>query len=102
MKDIIIGNEYGYWVYLGTDINNFANCDLVAGKCIIKGKKKVAVFIEVWNQVKWKYPRELTNVNCTNTLVSGSVCLKCGDTGRCEPRTLSDPDGQECDCKHFC
>ncbi len=27
-----------------------------------------------------------------------SVCPKCGDTGRCEPRTLSDPDGQECDC----
>ena len=29
---------------------------------------------------------------------SNSVCPKCGDTGRCEPRTLSDPDGQECDC----
>lgn len=28
-----------------------------------------------------------------------SVCLKCGNTGRCEPRTLSDPDGQECDCR---
>ena len=26
------------------------------------------------------------------------VCPKCGNTGRCEPRTLSDPDGQECDC----
>ena len=27
-----------------------------------------------------------------------AVCPKCGNTGRCEPRTLSDPDGQECDC----
>ena len=26
------------------------------------------------------------------------ICLKCGGTGRCEPRTLSDPDGQECNC----
>jgi len=26
------------------------------------------------------------------------ACLKCGDMGRCEPRTLADPDGQECDC----
>jgi len=26
------------------------------------------------------------------------VCPKCGNTGRCEPRALSDPDGQECDC----
>lgn len=29
---------------------------------------------------------------------SNFVCPKCGNTGRCEPRTLSDPDGQECDC----
>lgn len=30
------------------------------------------------------------------------VCPKCGNTGRCEPRTLSDPDGQECDCGQTC
>jgi len=30
--------------------------------------------------------------------VINTVCPKCGNTGRCEPRTLSDPDGQECDC----
>lgn len=35
-------------------------------------------------------------------LVSKSVCPKCGNTGRCEPRTLSDPDGQECDCGANC
>ena len=29
--------------------------------------------------------------------VSNSVCPKCGDTGRTNP-TLSDPDGEECDC----
>jgi len=34
--------------------------------------------------------------------VSKSVCPKCGNTGRCEPRTLSDPDGQECDCGANC
>jgi hypothetical protein len=34
--------------------------------------------------------------------VSKSVCPKCGNTGRCEPRTLSDPDGQECDCGENC
>ena len=34
--------------------------------------------------------------------VSNSVCPKCGNTGRCEPRTLSDPDGQECDCGANC
>lgn len=33
---------------------------------------------------------------------SNSVCPKCGNTGRCEPRTLSDPDGQECDCGANC
>ena len=26
------------------------------------------------------------------------VCPKCGGMGRCEPRTLESPDGQECDC----
>lgn len=36
--------------------------------------------------------------NCNIPHVSNSVCPKCGNTGRCEPRTLSDPDGQECDC----
>lgn len=35
---------------------------------------------------------------CLNTF-SISICSKCGNTGRCEPRTLSDPDGQECSCK---
>ena len=34
--------------------------------------------------------------------VSNSVCPKCGNTGRCEPRTLSDPDGQVCDCETNC
>jgi len=34
--------------------------------------------------------------------VSKSVCPKCGNTGRCEPWTLSDPDGQECDCGENC
>lgn len=34
--------------------------------------------------------------------VSKSVCPKCGNTGRCEPRTLSDPNGQECDCGANC
>ena len=38
----------------------------------------------------------------TITDVSKSVCPKCGNTGRCEPRTLSDPDGQECDCGANC
>ena len=40
--------------------------------------------------------------NLTITGVSKSVCPKCGNTGRCEPRTLSDPDGQECDCGANC
>lgn len=34
----------------------------------------------------------------SNPLVMRSVCPKCGNTGRCEPRTLDSPDGQECDC----
>jgi len=34
--------------------------------------------------------------------VINPVCPKCGNTVRCEPRTLSDPDGQECDCGQTC
>ncbi len=26
------------------------------------------------------------------------ICNKCGDTGACEPRTLSYPEGTKCDC----
>jgi len=32
--------------------------------------------------------------NCSIPDVINLVCPKCGNTGRCEPRTLSDPDGQ--------
>ena len=41
-----------------------------------------------------------TEVNnfSSNSMLCDSVCPKCGDTGRCEPRTLADPDGQECNC----
>lgn len=38
----------------------------------------------------------------TIPVVINLVCPKCGNTGRCEPRTLSDPDGQECDCGQTC
>jgi len=34
--------------------------------------------------------------------VINMVCPKCGNTGRCGPRTLSSPDGQECDCRQTC
>ena len=40
--------------------------------------------------------------NLTIQRVINLVCPKCGNTGRCEPRTLSDPDGQECDCWQTC
>jgi hypothetical protein len=33
-------------------------------------------------------------------LIHNDVCQKCGNTGRCEPRTLDSPDGQECDCNN--
>ena len=46
------------------------------------------------------YVDELEQLSITD--VSKSVCPKCGNTGRCEPRTLSDPDGQECDCGANC
>ena len=32
------------------------------------------------------------------TPCTAHVCPKCGGMGRCEPRTLESPDGQECDC----
>jgi len=40
--------------------------------------------------------------NLTIQRVINLVCPKCGNTGRCEPRTLSDPDGQESDCGQTC
>jgi hypothetical protein len=49
-----------------------------------------------------KFLRELLTKQLNILPVSNSVCLKCGNTGRCEPRTLSDPDGQECDCGANC
>ncbi|MDA3856296.1 MAG: hypothetical protein PF569_08615 [Candidatus Woesearchaeota archaeon] len=42
--------------------------------------------------------QERLSTHSTIQHISPSVCPKCGNTGRCEPRTLSDPDGQECDC----
>lgn len=52
---------------------------------------------ELRNDIK-KHISEQLNI----LRVSNSVCPKCGNTGRCEPRTLSDPDGQECDCGANC
>ena len=40
-----------------------------------------------------RHKQLLQQTQCTT-----HVCLKCGDMGRCEPRTLESPDGQECDC----
>jgi len=48
---------------------------------------------ELRNDIK-KHISEQLNI----LRVSNSVCPKCGNTGRCEPRTLGDPDGQECGC----
>lgn len=41
---------------------------------------------------------EIDHAIQTGKSVKYLVCPDCGDTGRCEPRTLSDPDGQECKC----
>ena len=40
------------------------------------------------------------NVDELMKLLDDNVCQKCGNTGRCEPRTLDSPDGQECDCNN--
>ena len=71
--------------------------------------KKTTTLREAWRYAMMRYAeiyhdREVKKLN--EPAVSKSegferepaVCPKCGNTGRCEPRTLSDPDGQECDC----
>jgi hypothetical protein len=59
IEDIAIGKEYGYWVYLDTQ-NSFAVCDIVSGRVVKKGKKKIAILVKGWDKLKWKYPHELT------------------------------------------
>jgi len=55
--------------------------------------------LKVWNECEQE---KAVKNNAVLPYVSKSVCPKCGNTGRCEPRTLSDPDGQECDCWQTC
>ena len=62
-----------------------------------KVKKDSQVAIDNRNKAK-----QLESAILCLFAVSNPVCPKCGDTGRCEPRTLSDPDGQECDCGANC
>lgn len=40
-------------------------------------------------------PKDRICLNCGSSI----VCAKCGDTGRCKPQSLSEPDGVICNCK---
>ncbi len=59
IEDIEIGKEYGFWVFITVNSDHFTEMDIVMGKCIKKGKKKVAIQIRP-DLIKWKYPNELT------------------------------------------
>jgi hypothetical protein len=48
------------------------------------------------------YAQEVVKNNAVLPHVINLVCPKCGNTGRYEPRTLIDPDEQECDCGQTC
>ena len=58
---------------------------------LFEDENTVAEF-EQWLEARNVKPA-LQQTPCTT-----HVCPKCGNMGRCEPRTLESPDGQECDC----